>query len=811
MDTGDTNSLPVALIDAQDETYVLPIREYLETHGVVVFINHELEHPPLYHFVAGDATFVKQFFSRWQRYHVKQLGIVLGGGRKPEEFEASIKIIQADVSPLTSSDILELFNFFFTEGKSRLDIRHHEETRTVHEPQKADDARISSLIRDVFKEDATAQTRAMHTKKLRHKKRLRAWILGMLIGVAIFVLPTLWYVSSIILGGVAIVSGEKALRDGNVRLVEWDMHIADYWVHQGSFILDFVSVPLSWVGWEDSVRGQQRLLSFFDDTIKAQIQITTLSGVAQRVASGLLNQVNEGSTGTTAASDIAQLRVSLYTLNTTLGLAQAELSQLLTEGAFPFDVAIVRQKGNEAVASLADIRQSSGDIDKLLSLFVSMAGFREPRTYLVLFQNSMELRPTGGFIGSLGLASFDTGRMTNLDIQDVYTFDGQLKGHVDPPGPIKDLLGQEHWYLRDSNWDPDFKEAATRASWFYEKESGSAVNGVIAINTPLITSLLEATGPIELPDYHDRITAENFYGKSLYYTQNEFFPGSTQKKDFLGSLARVLLDTITAKERTNTTKLFRAVTIALKSHDLMMMMTDPQLQTLIDHYGWAGRSPSGEGCQGTEINTCLTDPFMSVESNMGVNKVNYFVTRTLKREIAVRADGSREEHATLTVHNGAGGTNNLPYRSYIRFLLPLDSSLVSVTSGGVPVPARKGGKVPPLPYVETTPLASGQSVVGVALDVPPGTDKNLVLFYTMLQPLGFGPGGGALDIVMQKQPGVTDENVNTVVSYPAGWTAAIENNQESPAPTDFIAKPGQLTYNMVLTRDYITRIRFTKP
>lgn len=810
MNASSNYSLPIALVDAQDESYVLPIREYLETHGVEVAVNQALGHMPLYHFVTGDATFVKQIFSRSPHHNVKQLGIILGGGKKQEEFSSVIKIVQADPVPMTASDVLEVFEFFFTEGKTRLDIRRHDETRTVHEQPQVDGARIRALMQDVFKDEATPQARAFHKKHERNNKRIRAWILGMLVGLGIFILPTIWYVMSLVIGGLAILSGEKALREGNTALVEWDMHIADYWVHQGSFVLTTVSVPLTWLGWEDSVRGQQRLISFLNDSIEAENQITALSGVARRVAAGLLNQVNQTSTGTTAASDVSQLRVSLYALTTTLGLAQAELATLLADRTFPFGIAIFSEKGRDAVTALSDIRQSSGDVDKLLSLFLSLAGFREPRTYLILLQNSMELRPTGGFIGSLGLASFEDGRMTNLDIQDVYTFDGQLKGHVDPPIPIKELLGQEHWYLRDSNWDPDFKEAATRASWFYQKESGSAVNGVIAINTPFITALLDATGPIELRDYHDRITAENFYGKSIYYTQNDFFPGSTQKKDFLGSLSNAILSNITTSGSVNTTKLFRAITNALKSHDLMMMIADPQLQSLVEHYGWAGRVPSAGGCEGTDISICRVDPFMSVESNMGINKVNYFVTRTLKREITVRSDGTRDERVTITIHNGSGTiNNNLPYRTYIRFLLAGGSSPGSVSSGGTTIATKRPNISNALPYVETTTLASGQSVIGVALDVPAGTDKDVVLAYSATQPVPIGAAGRILDVLTQKQPGIPDENVTTVISYPVGWTAGIENNQVSPAPADFIAKPGQLEYNTILTRDDLTRIRFT--
>ena len=83
-------------------------------------------------------------------------------------------------------------------------------------------------------------------------------------------------------------------------------------------------------------------------------------------------------------------------------------------GTFPFSISFFAGKGRGAVSDLASIRESSSDIDELLSLFLSLAGFKQPSTYLILFQNSMELRPTGGFIGSVALASFTDGRLTNL-------------------------------------------------------------------------------------------------------------------------------------------------------------------------------------------------------------------------------------------------------------------------------------------------------------------------------------------------------------------------------------------------------------
>ncbi|MCD6225716.1 DUF4012 domain-containing protein, partial [bacterium] len=101
-----------------------------------------------------------------------------------------------------------------------------------------------------------------------------------------------------------------------------------------------------------------------------------------------------------------------------------------------------------------------------------LTGREQPRRFLVLLQNNMELRPTGGFIGSLAVLQFTDGQLIDFKVNDVYQADGQLKGHVEPPAPIKNILGEGGWYLRDSNWSPDFPVSAQRAAWFYRKETG---------------------------------------------------------------------------------------------------------------------------------------------------------------------------------------------------------------------------------------------------------------------------------------------------------------------------------------------------
>ena len=56
--TGQHLAQPAARIDVQDEPSVLPLREYLEAHGVDVCINKTSGREVTYHIVMGEGRFI---------------------------------------------------------------------------------------------------------------------------------------------------------------------------------------------------------------------------------------------------------------------------------------------------------------------------------------------------------------------------------------------------------------------------------------------------------------------------------------------------------------------------------------------------------------------------------------------------------------------------------------------------------------------------------------------------------------------------------------------------------------------------------
>lgn len=348
----------------------------------------------------------------------------------------------------------------------------------------------------------------------------------------------------------------------------------------------------------------------------------------------------------------------------------------------------------------------------LSAKLAELTGGGGAKTYLLLFENNMELRPTGGFIGSFGILTFDGGRIADLAVNDVYSADGQLNGHVEPPAPIKKYLGEANWWLRDSNWDPDFPTSAKRAEWFLDKETGRTVDGVIAIDLAPIKDILRYTGPIFLSDFNLDITSENIYQKTQEEVQDDFFPGTHKKASFLTALSRNLLSQFSKLTTRQKVGLFKSFYLDFEGRHIQAFLHDDTSQNAISQLGWDGavNIPNcGNGCFGDIIGL--------VEANVGFNKVNYFIKRSEDLSVVLKPD-KIERKLTLTLENQANpqlGPSGR-YRVYIRLITPSDSQILSARS----VTGEVAEDLPP----EVTEL-KGRRETGVLVEILGGQSKKV--------------------------------------------------------------------------------------
>jgi hypothetical protein len=185
-----------------------------------------------------------------------------------------------------------------------------------------------------------------------------------------------------------------------------------------------------------------------------------------------------------------------FQANATLKNTLLVVQKLQAEDQLPKDI----------MAKFNEINDITAIIENTIDTYPNLLGFEGKKKYLLLFQNNMELRPGGGFIGSYGLLDVEKGDMTKFQIYDVYDADGKLTDHIEPPYPLRRYLGASHWYLRDSNFAVDFPTSAAQASNFLQLETGERVDGVIAIDTDFLRNMLAVFASVYLPDYKETVT-----------------------------------------------------------------------------------------------------------------------------------------------------------------------------------------------------------------------------------------------------------------------------------------------------------------
>ncbi len=335
-----------------------------------------------------------------------------------------------------------------------------------------------------------------------------------------------------------------------------------------------------------------------------------------------------------------------------------------------------------------------------------------PKNYLVLLQNNMELRPTGGFIGSFILLTVDNAEVTAQKLYDVYDADGQLSGYVKPPTAISNYLGEASWHLRDSNWDPDFAISAKRAEWFLDKSLNIQVDGVVGVDLEVLRKIIEVAGPLNVLDYRSELTADNFYAQIQTEVHKEFFPGSRKKSNYLTAVFNAVISKLNEKNG-NKLQLLSGIFQNLDARDIQLYSNNEVLQSEFVKSGIAGE---------VSVNS-----LGYVEANVGVNKSNQYIERQADWRFTKGETSTRVEGSLNLINTASSQTDETKYRVYLRTFAPKGSVLtgLKVVVGGI-----EQAVVPEKDVLDTREqdgvffeIKGGErAFVSVSWDCPPSTD-----------------------------------------------------------------------------------------
>lgn len=453
-------------------------------------------------------------------------------------------------------------------------------------------------------------------------------------------------------------------------------------------------------------------------------------------------------------------------LNVSLGLIYKDLSFLESE----IEDGILAKyifKSNIGKEELKDIRNNTLLLKDAVEKLDSFLGIGEPKKYLILLQDNTELRPTGGFIESVAVLELRNGNLFSLTFNDTDSIDTELKGTVSPPMSLSNSLGENDWFLRDSNWDPDFPTAAVQAEWFMDKETGESFDGVFALNYETLKAMFDENkiilkGGMEL-------TKENFY--------QQIHDNEPSTEGFINEKT----EQISNSSSKDMIKLGKVLVDELSKKNIQLFFHDDKLQDLVSELKW-----SGEVYQPVCFNNCYADYLGVVESNVGINKVNEFIERESFLEMDFR-EGILSKNLVVTIKNkdGSGRT----YKTYLRLLVPQDSKIQEAeihTENNVQYEK---------PFVEQM---RGRKEAGVLVSVPAGKEVSVVFNWETLVNIDF-TRQGEYRMVWRKQPGTGEDPISITLSIPQ----TIKPTLDQPF---VLTNEGIYRYNTNLARDFASRI-----
>ncbi len=260
----------------------------------------------------------------------------------------------------------------------------------------------------------------------------------------------------------------------------------------------------------------------------------------------------------------------------------------------------LQKKVQEAKNELNYFLEIMRPITAALPEIPNLLGDKIPRRYLILFQNQDEIRPTGGFIGSVGILDLNDGFATKFEIRDVYSIDGQLTKHLDPPEGFGFITG--NWGLRDSNYHPDFPTSAETASLIFETAGFGSVDGVIAINASLLEKIAAIVGGIKLERFEKKIAAEDL-NLLLELVIESKTDGVENPKQILSEVWKVLSKEL---RKLSTQDLLEIIFYAMREKEVQFASENSDLMQIAKATGVANELQETENDYLFVVNTSLS-------------------------------------------------------------------------------------------------------------------------------------------------------------------------------------------------------------
>jgi hypothetical protein len=456
---------------------------------------------------------------------------------------------------------------------------------------------------------------------------------------------------------------------------------------------------------------------------------------------------------------------------------------------------LFRDQNFDVVGNLDGLRGGKNSM-LVSSELPKLMGYEKPMTYLVVFQNTLEIRPTGGFIGSYGLITVENGKVADKFTDDIYNLDKFSEGklNITPPLPMQKYNNQKQWYLRDANWSPDWPTSAEKILWFYEQERINAeipdqsIDGVIAITPQVTSDLLKLTGPITA--LGRTYTAENFAWDLERFVEFDYRDQGIPFDQRKGVISEISNELINRLEDSSVLALFKLWPLLKRNLDqkhILVYLLDPTIQKNFSDNNWAGSIASVNG-----------DYLWVVDANLAALKTDGVMDKNISYDVYENDQGELVGKTVLNYkHTGEYREAMISkYRSYVRIYVPKDSWFISAytenQSGRNDLEITKDFEV-------GDDLGRRYGATLFTVDI--GQENNLVVEYRLPESVQVAYKNGLYNLFVQKQSGTVGHNLEIDLNFSKSIVAYLSTEK----PTNTEGNQINWVTDLVTDRNYIVK------
>ena len=196
------------------------------------------------------------------------------------------------------------------------------------------------------------------------------------------------------------------------------------------------------------------------------------------------------------------------------------------------------------------------------------------------------------------------------------------------------------------------------------------------------------------------------------------------------------------------------------------------------------------------------------EANLGANKVNYYITRSLSQNVLIANDGTVSESLTIVFKNTS---QDKIYKNYFRVELPIGTNISKITIDGKdqkligaiddPAVYEKKGFKPPIGLEVKKDTQAQNTIYGFLLNIGPKDLQIIQIYYNLQEKLTLINPEFSYSLKLFKQPGIDFYPYELSLSYPESFKV-INNVKEIKTISS------RLTFSSQITRDRELKINF---